>query len=120
MMESSGNYWMFWASYLAAGAVFYGIFWRITRFAQAAWLSYTLRAVAAALILTPWQTNSPEATLAPALMIVTLDSITSGTDAATRALIPLILAVILALLVAGILLIINKRRKKNKRNNNDI
>lgn len=118
MIESAlPNYWIFWLVYLLAATVFYAILWKITAFLSSAWLPYVLRGVAAAIILTPWYTNSQETLLAPALMIVMLDGITIGPEAAIRAVVPLILAIILSLIVAGILLFLNKYIA-NKRSNN--
>jgi hypothetical protein len=117
-MESAvNNYWVFWLVYLLAASVFYGIFWKITRFLGAGWLAYMLRGVSAAIILTPWYTNSADGVLAPALMIVMLDGITIGSAAAVRSIVPLILAVILSLIVAGLLLFLNKYIN-NKNNDN--
>lgn len=108
-MESAiPNYWLFWLVYLLAATVFYGIFWNLTRLLHSTWLAYMLRGVTAATILTPWYTNSQDGLLAPALMIATLDGITIGGEAAVRALVPLVLAIVLSLIVAGALLFINK------------
>lgn len=112
------NYWLFWLAYLLAAAVFYGLFWVVTGSLKTGWLPYMLRAVMAAIILTPWYTNSQDSLLAPALMIVALDAITIGADAAVRALVPLVLAILLSLVVAVLLLFINNyirdKRIKNK------
>ena len=116
-MESSlPNYWIVWLAYLLAAVVFYGIFWKITGFLKSGWFPYVLRGVTAAVILTPWYTNSQDNLLAPALMVVMLDGITIGVEAAIPAAVPLILAILLALVIAGILLFANKyiRNKQSK------
>ena len=108
-MESAiSNYWTFWLVYLLAATVFYGIFWRFTASLNSGWLQYVLRSVSAAIILTPWYTNSQESLMAPALMIAVLDGITIGADAAIRAVVPLMLAIILAVMLAAALLFLNK------------
>ena len=110
MMETS-NYFLLWSIYLLASAVFFAVFWKFTSFRQAVWLSYSLRAVAIAVILTPWYANPQGEVLAPALIVVLLDAITIGGSAAARATVPLVLAIILALVVATMMRVINKRRK---------
>lgn len=112
MMEAS-NYWLVWLIYLLAAAAFLAVFWRFTRFTQATWLSYSLRAIVIAIILTPWYANPQGGVLAPALIVVLLDAITIGGSEAARATVPLVLAIILALLVATVMLVINKRRKRH-------
>ena len=109
-MEAESNYWLIWLVYLAASAVFYPVFWRLTAFSRRRWLSYSLRATMAALILTPWYANTQSDTLAPALMIAALDAITIGGDAVARASTPLLLALILAECVATVLWFLHRRR----------
>jgi hypothetical protein len=111
-MEAESNYWVIWFIYLAAAAVFYSIFWRLTAFSRALWISYSLRAVAAAVILTPWYANSQTGILAPALMVVTLDAITMGSSAVGRALVPLLLGLLVAESFASVLYLIRKRSKR--------
>ncbi|MDD9890102.1 MAG: hypothetical protein OXU66_03040 [Gammaproteobacteria bacterium] len=113
-MAAESNFLLIWIIYLAASAIFYWIFWVATRFDKAKWTSYSLRAVAAAVILTPWYANVQGTTMAPALMIMTLDLITMGSDAVARAAIPLILAIIGAELGASIFYLIQKRRARTK------
>jgi hypothetical protein len=112
MEEGTYNYWVIWAVYLIAAALFYRIYWRLTGFRRRLWLSYSLRALMAALILTPWYANTQGDSLAPALMVTTLDAITVGVDAASRALVPLLVALLLAEIVASILWLGRKKRKK--------
>ena len=100
-MDSIGNYWFFWILYLGASVLFTGIFWRVTSFERAIWASYSLRAVAIAVIYTPWYSNSLESEMAPALMVAALDAITVGFEAAFRSFVPLILTVLFGLLLAG-------------------
>ena len=70
-MDAIGNYWFFWTLYLAAAVVFTALFWRLTRFQHGIWRSYSLRAVAIAVIFTPWYSNPQDSIMAPALMVAT-------------------------------------------------
>ena len=119
-MESAPNYWVIWSVYLLAAAVFYGIFWQLTRFKTARWGAYVMRGLLAAIILTPWYANPQETVLAPALMVVLMDAITLGGSEAVRALVPLSLAIIISLLLAFAALLINTRRKNKEFKNNEL
>ena len=119
-MDAIGNYWFFWALYLAAAVVFTALFWRLTRFQHGIWRSYSLRAVAIAVIFTPWYSNPQDSIMAPALMVATLDAITIGGSAAFRSFVPLVLAVLFGLLVAGIMAFLKKRKDKIAINNNEL
>ncbi len=107
-MEVEANYLLIWIVYLIAGAIFYGVFWLVTKFNKAKWTSYSLRAAAAAIILTPWYANIQGETMAPALMVMTLDLITNGGGAVARSAIPLALAIIAAEIAVTIFYFIQK------------
>ena len=111
-MEAESNYWLIWVIYLAAGIVFYLIFWWITRFRRALWSVYSLRAITAAIILTPWYANAQGTTLAPALIVLLLDIITIDNGAASRAAVPLVLSIIVAEVIATILFLLKRNSKK--------
>ena len=119
-MDAIGNYWFFWVLYLAAAVVFTALFWRLTRFQHGIWRSYSLRAVAIAVIFTPWYSNPQDSIMAPALMVATLDAITIGSSAAFRSVVPLVLATLCGLLVAGIMAFLKKKEAKIDINNNTI
>ena len=87
-MDVEANYWLIWIIYLLASAIFYWVFWQVTDFDNAKWMSYSLRAVTAAVILTPWYANIQGETMAPALMVMTLDLITNGRGAVARSAVP--------------------------------
>ena len=55
--------------------------------------------------------------MAPALMVVALDAITGGFGAAFRSFVPLILAVLFALLLAGVMSFFKKRKDRKNLNN---
>ncbi len=112
-MEAETNYLGVWLVYLSAGLVFYILWHRFTGFKRALWWSYALRAVFLALALTPWYASSQANTLAPALMVMTLDLITIGSEAAVRAFVPLIVSLLGALLVSTIMYLIQKKRLNN-------
>ena len=109
-MEVEANYLLIWIVYLIAGAFFYGVFWLVTKFNKAKWTSYSLRAAAAAIILTPWYANIQGETMAPALMVMTLDLITIGGQAVARSAIPLVLAIIATQIVVAIVYFFQKSR----------
>lgn len=99
-METVTNYWLLWSVYLGASAVFFLAFWRITRFQRRVLLGYLLRAATLAIALTPWYANQEGTVLAPAIIVVLLDAITIGGNAAVRSFVPLFLAVVVALILA--------------------
>ena len=65
-----------------------------------------MRAVIAAIIVTPWYANAYGAALAPAWMVILLDAITIGSDATVRAGIPFIFSIIVAELIATTIYIV--------------
>ncbi len=103
---------MIWLVYGAAALLFYWVFWRLTDFRNARWLSYSLRGLMFALIVTPWYASTEGTTMAPALMVMTLDTITIGTDATSRAMVPLLLSMVLAEFVASLLYFLLRNRKR--------
>ena len=72
-----------------------------------------MRALALAIVLTPWYANSGSPALAPALMVLLLDIITIGSEEALRTMVPLFLSVITAIITATVLSLV-KRNKINK------
>jgi hypothetical protein len=111
-METESSYWLIWLIYIAAAVLFLNIFWRITRLQGWPWLRFSLRGLMLALIFTPWYANIEGTNLAPALMIVALDAITVGMSAAPRALVPLLLALVAAEVLATILFFAERRKRK--------
>ena len=94
------NYGLFWLVYLLASTLFVAIFWRLVQFQRILLLTYMFRALAIALIFTPWVSHVDGSFLAPALMVLALDTITLGVEAAPRALVPLFLSLLLCCVVA--------------------
>ena len=112
-MSDISNVLLAWTAYLIAGAIFFAVFWRVTRFKKRHLLSYCLRAVLLAIMLTPWYVSDQGSLLAPALIIVLMDSITIGPEAAVRAFVPLFLSISISLVmvVVGLLLLKGANRK---------
>lgn len=116
-METVGNYVLLWTIYLLASAVFFVVFWRITRFKRRIWLSYILRAVMLALALTPAYANQAGEVMAPALIVALLDAITIGGSAAVRAFVPLFLALIMAVVLASAWYLVGRTFQSKKHKN---
>ena len=110
-MDAGSNYAFIWLVYLAGAGGFFLVFWPLTKWPSARWISYIVRGAVLALALTPWYANSQDSVLAPALMVVLLDTITLGPAEAVRALIPLILGLMVGLISATVLYV--KRKKSN-------
>lgn len=88
-----------WAVYIAAGAVCYIIFYRFTGAIKFKPLANSLRAILIAVMFTPWYVSPEADLLAPALMVMMLDMVTLGGSAFVRALVPLSMAIIFAVVV---------------------
>ena len=97
------NYGLFWLGYLLASSLFIAIIWHLIVFKRAVLLTYGIRAIAVAMLSTPWPSHVDGPHLAPALMVLALDGITLGSDAALRAFVPLSLSVVVGLVVAVVL-----------------
>ena len=114
-MAAEFNYYGVWLIYLLASLIFLSAYWRLTRFPRWSGLKHFFRCLVLALIFTPWFASSDGDTLAPALMVITLDAITMGLGEASRALTPLLLSLFVAVLFALILSVRDKRKSTNKR-----
>ncbi len=89
-----------WAVYILAGTVCYMIFYRVTGGIKIKAIANSLRGILIALMFTPWYVSPEADLLAPALMVMMLDMVTVGDTTFVRALVPLTLAIIFAILVA--------------------
>jgi hypothetical protein len=105
------NYGLFWLVYLLASSLFIAIIWHLIVFRRAVLLTYGIRAIAIAMLATPWPSHVDGPHLAPALMVLALDAITLGSDAALRAFVPLFLSVVLGLVVAAIVWLRERKRR---------
>jgi len=108
------NYWLIWFLYTSAGVIFYATLWWLTSSCSVKWGNYSLRAMAAAIIFTPWYANTQGAALAPALMVFVLDFITIDSAASWRAGTPLFVAIILSQLISTFLYLSSRRRFKKQ------
>ncbi len=89
-----------WLIYLIAGATCYLLFYRFTGMIRFKPLANTLRAIMLALIFTPWYVAADQDLMAPAVLVIILDVITLGGTAFVRAFVPLLMAMIFALILA--------------------
>ena len=109
-MVAVSNYYGVWLIYLLASLGFLSVYWRFTRFPRWPILKHSFRCLMIALVFTPWYANSDSDTLAPALMIIALDAITTGLGGTSRALAPMLLALLVAELFALVLFFLEKGR----------
>src|SRR5690606_1433764 len=89
-----------WAVYLIAGTICYLLFYRFTGIIRFIPLATSLGALCFALMFTPWYIAADQDLMAPAVIVILLDIITLGGTAFVRAFVPLLLAVVAALIVA--------------------
>jgi len=89
-----------WAVYLIAGTFCYVLFYKATGVIGWKPVANTLRGIMIALIYTPWFVAADQDLMAPAVIVILLDLITVGGDAFIRAMVPLMLSVIAAILIA--------------------
>lgn len=114
MMEQ-GDYIAAWTAYLIAALVFSVLAWRALRLLPWRELAYLLECLLLALLFTPWYVIDGETILAPALMVVALDVLTVSPSEGVRALVPLVLAMFLAMIVTGLLSVWHRVRLRKAR-----
>ena len=95
-----------WAIYLAAGTVCYVLFYKATGIIGIKLIANILRGIMIALIYTPWYVAADKDLMAPAVMVIMLDLITVGGNAFVRALVPLTLALIAAVITPVLISIV--------------
>jgi len=117
-MESVTNYILAWFVYLSASLVFFAFFWRFTKSRKRSLGLYCLRAILLVIALTPWYANSQQVWLAPAIIVLILDGLTIGPGAAVRAAVPLVLAILSALVATLVIFMLTKNRSKKTLQNN--
>ena len=109
------DYTLAWAVYLLAALGFTLISWRVAKRLFWRELAYFLQGFLMVLLFTPWYVLADEEVLAPAIIIFMMDSITIGSTAGIRALIPMVMGVLLVIVVTIVLSIIYRlRRAKSK------
>jgi hypothetical protein len=77
--------------------------------------AYVLECWLLALLFTPWYVMDDQNILAPALMVFALDIVTVEPAAGVRALVPLVMALFLGLIVAGVLSVFHRIRLRKAR-----
>ena len=92
-----------WAVYLTAGTICYVLFYKATGVIRPKLIANILRAMMLALIYTPWYVATDEDLMAPAVIVILLDLITVGGNSFIRAMVPLVLALALAVAVPVVL-----------------
>lgn len=110
-----GDYVAAWIAYLVAALVFSVLAWRVLRKLPWRELAYLLQCCQLALLFTPWYVLDGEDILAPALMVFALDVLTVEPAAGVRALVPLVLALFLALIVTALLSVWHRVRLRKAR-----
>ncbi len=93
------GYHLAWAIYLGGALVAYACGWWVSR-SWPAWLSYPLRAITLALILTPWTVTDEGTAKGPAWVVTVFDTFVLANGDPLRAGAPLIAACILAFIVS--------------------
>jgi len=104
-----------WAIYLTAGTLCYMLCYRATRWVRPKVFANSLRGIMIALIYTPWYVASDQDLMAPAVIVIMLDMITLGREEFVRAFVPLLMAIMLALLVAwsaGLIGLLRRRKSQ--------
>lgn len=94
------DYLIGWAVYIAAGALCFVIFYRLTGILRYKPLANTLRAMLIAVMFTPWYISPEEDLLAPAIIVMALDLVTIGGTSFVRAMVPLTLSILFAVTIA--------------------
>jgi hypothetical protein len=110
-----GDYVAAWTAYLIAAVVFSALSWRVLRRMRWRECAYVLECWLLALLFTPWYVMDDQDILAPALMVFALDIVTVEPAAGVRALVPLVMALFLGLIVAGLLSVFHRVRRRKAR-----
>jgi len=112
-MDTS-DYAVAWIIYALAAAVFGVLAWRVLHRFVPRSLAFFMECVLLALMFTPAYVLPDQGIMAPALMVVALNTLTLGPKAAIGSLIPLVLALLLALAVATVLSLIYRLRQRRR------
>lgn len=114
-MEAA-DYRMAWVVYVVAGAVLNLLSWKVLQRYLFRELAYVVQCVLLALMFTPWWVleDPSQHVMAPALIVFLMDVITIEPKAGIRALIPLVMALVVALLVATALIINYRWRRRSQ------
>lgn len=99
-MLSSTEYMIVWACYLLSAAGLTLAWWRLTSAVAWSQLRQVLRALIVMLLFTPWTLEGQPQFWAPAFIVASLDALSDGVQAASRAGIPLLVAELVGLIVS--------------------
>lgn len=108
------EYFIAWGAYLIAAVALSFISWKVFRRFLLRELAYLGQGWWMAILFTPWYVLPDRDVMAPAFIIFLMDTITLDAAAGIRALIPLVMAMLLALLITVVLSLIYRigRRKR--------
>lgn len=112
-MEAA-DYRMAWIIYTIAGIVLALLAWRVLYKYVLREVAYVLQCFLLALMFTPAYVLPDQSIMAPALIVLLMDVITISPTEGIRALIPLVLALMAALLVAVLLIIAHRIRLRRQ------
>ncbi len=113
------DYLIGWAVYIAAGTLCFVIFYRFTGVLRFKPLANTLRAILISVMFTPWYISPEEDLLAPAIVVMALDLVTIGGTSFVRAMVPLTLSILFAVVIALIGRVVTNKFRKPKRSRPD-
>jgi len=109
-----GEYYSAWSVYLIAGIIFSVLSWKVLKRLLWRELAYLLQCLLLAIIFTPWYVLPEEEILAPAVIIFMLDLVTIDATTSIRALIPLVMAMLSAVIATVILSIVYRIRRRRQ------
>jgi hypothetical protein len=112
-MEAA-DYRLAWVIYVCAGVVLALLCWRVLQRYLLRELAYVIECCLLALMFTPAYVLPDQNIMAPAVIIVAMDVLTVDTQAAIRPLVPLVLALMVALLVALALSVFHRWRLRRQ------
>lgn len=109
-----GNYTLAWSLYVGAGIVFGLLSWRVLRRYLWRELAYLLQCWLLALMFVPAPVLPDQPTLAPALIVFAMDTITIEATAGIGALTRLVMGLAAGLLAALVLSVIYRVRRRRE------
>lgn len=107
------DYILGWGIYIAAGTLCFVIFYRTTGAIRFKPIANSLRAILLALMFTPWYVTAEGDLLAPAIIVMMLDMVTIGGTSFVRAMVPLTLSILAAIVIALTSRLIRKAFSRN-------
>ncbi|MDP1930310.1 MAG: hypothetical protein Q8L60_02500 [Gammaproteobacteria bacterium] len=108
------DYILGWAIYIAAGALCYLIFYRATGTIHFKPIANCLRGIMLAVMFTPWYVTAEGDLLAPAIIVMMLDMVTIGGTSFVRAMVPLVLSILTAMIIGLTSRLIRKAFSRNR------